>query len=193
MQFMHCVRARIICCYGPMLVLMALTGIPRSAGADNGAALELQLSPDQVFYLPVGSEKEMFVGLVAIRNTRVSGIRLECRQGPQSVEIAVTALDRSASGDPVDAGKTETLLKWKGTPVGTFKGSVGNVLSIPLDKVGLPAISLKIVPARRSPLPDGGPFCAVQRTLAAPGPGACMAMGALAACCRASELASRQK
>jgi hypothetical protein len=144
--------------------------------------LEITLAPGKVFYLPVKGENGAFVGLASIRNAKVSGLRVECRQRAQSVEIAVTALDRSADADPFDVAETEKLLKWKGTPMGTFKGKLGAVLSIPLDKVGLPAISLKIVPSRRSPLPDGGPFCAVQ-SIAAPSPGSCMGMGS-AVCCR---------
>ena|ERR1700679_4110278 len=172
---MHCIHTRI-----GLLALMALT-----CSADDGVtmALDISIAPDTVFYLPAGGEKQAMVGLIPIRSAKATALRVETRQRAQSVEIEVTALDRNSDGDPLQVGKTTMLLKWKGTPIGTFKGKIGDSLSIPLDKIGLSAISLKIVSPRRSPLPDGGPFCAV-RNIAAPNPGSCMGMGLLAVCCR---------
>jgi hypothetical protein len=166
-----------------LLTLVGMTGIPCSASADDALALDIYLDSGKVFYLPIGGEQR-FVGLVPIRNTNVSGLRVECHQGAAAVEIEVTALDRNADGEPFDVKKAGTLLRWKGTILGKFKGKMGDVLSIPLDKLGLPAMSLKIVPPRRSPLADGGPFCAVRPAIVAPLPGICMGMSTFAMCCR---------
>jgi hypothetical protein len=183
-MFKYRVRRSILPCYVGLLALMGLTNIPCSAAEGNTTAVDISLASGKVFYLPIGGEKEGWVGLIPIRNTKASGLRVECRQRAQSVEIEVTALDRSADGEPFDVEKAGTLLKWKGTLIGKFKGKLGDILSIPLDKVGLPAMPFKIVPVRRSPLPDGGPFCAVQPAIVAPLPGICMGMGSFAMCCR---------
>jgi hypothetical protein len=158
--------------------------IARIGGEEPPAmGLELLLSSGQTVYLSV-TQQEDLIGVVRVSDERIAGIRIVCRPENGRVDVLATAL--AASGGDLRRADYAMVRSWRGTPVGSFKGSRGDKFLLSLAKLNLPDIGIRIVAARPAPSsapPDG--FCSSDHASAFPKAGICMGVGEVGFCCRA--------